>query len=125
MNTIPYSQWVTLSLPTRIAIAKQFGISKNRSTSVVNNTVVDDGYNIPDVENAISVASLQAFLGTDSTDIITMFGHVVDLMEGRSPEVHVEVPTEGALVEVESNKPITVSITETPKKKGRPAKKSK
>lgn len=80
---IPYSSWISLPLSTRVKIAEAFGFLKLRSTHVADNQVVDDGYILQDVENALKVASLQNYLKSTETDVTKLFQTLVDKMEGR------------------------------------------
>jgi hypothetical protein len=57
-----------LPLTKRADIARRFGIAKVRATHVSNNQVIDDGYNIKDIENATSVEQLQVKLNTNESD---------------------------------------------------------
>ena len=59
-----YSQWRSLSLPTRIQLAQTLGIKKFGPTHVRDNVVESDGYLIEDVEKAITVEALQELLDT-------------------------------------------------------------
>jgi hypothetical protein len=121
---IPYSKWTELSLGTRTKIAETLGIPKVRSTHVSDNRVVDDGYNIKDIENVLSVSSLQTYFNSTETDVFKLYQMLVDKMEGRyvepvviTPDV-VEVYHDGTV----SNIPVEMVETK-PKKK--PTKKKK
>lgn len=118
---LPYSKWVGLSLPTRQKIAQQFGIAKHRSTSVINNVVADDGYNVHDVENALTIEALQTFLHSKETDILFLFEHLVSVAEGRAVieivEVNVPVKSEDEEVKIKISKPRKVAKKAAAKKK--------
>lgn len=77
-----YSKWIDIALPTRIEIARIFGIVKRGSTEVFNNTIKSDGYDIKEVEVALSVGALQAHLQTSETDIATLLDQLVGTIEG-------------------------------------------
>jgi hypothetical protein len=81
-----YSHWLKLPITTRIKIADKFKIEKKGSTHVFNNMIQTDGFNIRDVEEALSVTAMQEFIGdcqeTDSDKLWTMF---IDKMEGKLP----------------------------------------
>lgn len=64
-----------------------FGIKKVRSTHVANNEVVDDGFNVKDIEANLTVEALQTFLKNPGTDLDQLFTLLVDTLEGRTPEV--------------------------------------
>lgn len=58
-----YSSWLNLSISVRHQIAQDFGILKKSPTHVQDNVVVNDGYVIQDVENALSIENIQNHLG--------------------------------------------------------------
>lgn len=92
---IPYSHWMGLKLSTRIKIAEELNIPKLRSTHVANDQVLDDGYNIKDVEEAIKVVPLQTYLKSTETDVFKLFDELVLKAEGRYIEpVKEEVVTD-------------------------------
>jgi len=64
-------------------IAEALGIQKLRSTHVSDNRVVDDGYNLNDVENAIKVIPMQQYLNSTETDVFKLFQTLIDTVEGR------------------------------------------
>ncbi len=86
-------------------------IPKVRSTHVSDNKVVDDGYNLADVENAIKVIPMQNYLGSTETDVTKLFQMLVDDADGKKPVK--EVITEPAI-------PLT-PVKAVIKKRGRPA----
>ncbi len=102
MITLPYSKWVGTPLFIRQKIAREFGIAKVRSTSVVNDYVMDDGYEIHAVEGALQPQHLQKFLNSDEKDILVLFQHLIDVMEGKI-----------AITPKEEVKEETIEITET------------
>lgn len=80
-----YTHWLETPLHVRAQIAKEFNISKIRSTHVANNIVVDDGYNIKDIEGVISVDNLQTHLNSKETDLVKLFSLLVDKINGVVP----------------------------------------
>lgn len=118
---ISYSRWIDLSGETRVKIADALGIPKMRSTHVSDNKVVDDGYNLKDIENALSVPSLQTYLGSTETDVFKLFQMIVDKMEGRwKPAVEItKVDDKIVAVPVEEVKP----KIQVKSHRGRPKKK--
>lgn len=84
-----YSKWLETPLHVRAKIAEQFGVPKIRSTHVSNNVVVDDGYNVKDIERVVSVENLQEFLSTNESDLEVLFQRLIDKMEGKEPQVAV------------------------------------
>lgn len=89
---LPYTLWSKLPLSTRVKISTQFGVSKVRSTHVSDNKVVDDGYNIHEIENALNIPAMQAYLDSDETDFFKLFEMTVDKIEGRLPVVSENQP---------------------------------
>lgn len=78
-----YSRWTSLSLPTRIKIASQFNIQKKGPTEVFDNQIKSDGYLIKDVEEALNIDAIQAYIGTQETDMMTLWLWLIDKVEGR------------------------------------------
>lgn len=90
---ILYSQWLGTKLSTRQQIAKTFGIAKIRATHVSNDQIVDDGYNVKDIENALNKTVLQGHLNSKETDIDVLYGMLVQSIENPQP-VKLEVKSE-------------------------------
>lgn len=112
---IQYSKWLAIPLSTRAKIAEKFGVAKTRSTSVIDNVVVDDGYEIHAVETAVNRKALQEFLNSDEADINALLQHLVEVMEGRVEIVKADIVEESSTdnsVETE-----TASSPKVPKKK--------
>lgn len=110
MKVIQYSKWIGLPLSIRAKIAHKFGIAKVRSTSVINNTVVDDGYDVHAVENTLSIEAMQNYMHSKETDanlLLEELAHFID-----NPIVHPEVK-----VDVEVKEEIKEQAKEAPKKK--------
>lgn len=76
-----YSHWLSLPLYKRVEIAGMFGIAKVRPTHVSNNQIADDGYNVADIEGAITVESLQAKLDSKEKDIATLWAALLASLE--------------------------------------------
>lgn len=93
---ILFSQWLSLPLPTRHKIASQFNITKKGPTHVVDNVVKDDGYAIKDIESALTMDSLQKYLGTTEQNLTVLWNYLVDKIEGRNI-VLVDTPIPPAL----------------------------
>ncbi len=81
------SNWRLLSLPTRAVLAKEFGFSKTGPTHVVDNRIESDGYKIEDVERALNVDAIQAYVESDSTDMNLLWDYMVAKAEQRLPTV--------------------------------------
>lgn len=115
---LPYTKWLALGLGTRVKLAQVFGIAKLRSTHVSDNHVMDDGYNIKDVENAMSVPSLQTYLNSAETDIIVLFQMAIDKVEGKTTPIIDEAIVTSAEVELEEEEePVVVKAKKKPVKK--------
>lgn len=74
--------------------------------------ILDDGYNIKDVEEGLSVMRLQVYLDTPEVDMNNLFTLLVNKIEGKE-----EVKPEPVIEQVSPIAPI-----EVPKKRGRPFK---
>jgi hypothetical protein len=79
-----YHQWLSLPLTTRNKIAAAFGIIKKDPTEVASNVVRYDGYRIIDIETALTLHSLQKYLGTTETDSHILWNYLIDKMEGKN-----------------------------------------
>lgn len=124
-----YSSWTRLPLQTRHKIASQFGISKTSPTHVSDNRIVQDGFKVEDIENALNVRAMQEFVGVEHTDMQTLFELVIAKLENpevevtKEPEV-IEEKKAPEVVEEEIKKELkSEPIEDKPKKK--PGRKSK
>lgn len=79
---LPYSAWLKLSIDTRHKIAQIFKIPKKGATEVVNNEIVRDGFNIHDIEAALTKEALQAFLGSTLDNYMFLWEDTVNKIEG-------------------------------------------
>lgn len=130
-----YSAWRNISLPTRIKIADLFGIKKHGPTHVRDNMVESDGYLINEVEAALNVDKLQAYLGTDERDDATLIKMLVDKIEGNvdttsknDAELNFVLDVNKEEIAESVSKEDTVKIEEFKKKvvrRGRPKKDAK
>lgn len=84
-----YHVWMQVPISTRHKIAEAFGFKKVRSTHVSNNEIVDDGFVIKDIEEALTVEKMQSYTGSTETDMNILFGLTVDKAEGKLPEIFV------------------------------------
>lgn len=137
MSIFLYSHWLKLPISTRNEIARIFGIARTKPTHVADNVVVEDGYNIHDVENALSDAALRKYLESEEEDFSTLWENTVAKAEGRDYGIKAKVNVEDwkdsvgstgnaapiipphapeALKEPTTEKAVT---HETPKKRGR------
>ncbi len=79
-----YSHWRELSLPTRAVIAKAFGIGKRFPTHVRDNVVIEDGYDIKEIETALNILAIQEYTALlNETDLNILWTALVDRAEGR------------------------------------------
>ncbi len=78
-----YSHWLNLSIPTRIKIAREFGIEKKGQTHVEDNKVKSDGYHLVDIEKNLNVDSIKGYLETNETSMSVLWTMLIDKMEGR------------------------------------------
>jgi hypothetical protein len=101
-----YSKWINLSLETRNKIAEVFDIVKKGSVEVFSNTIKSDGYLIADIDKAITVSSMQSYLGSKETDSNVLFDMLVNKFEPKP-----EVVAQGEIAKIE------VMPVEAPKKK--------
>lgn len=82
-----YSHWLSLPLLRRIEIANIFGIEKKGSTEVFNDTIKSDGYYIKDVEEKITVESLQKYLETTEPNFVVLWSLLLDRLDGKDIEI--------------------------------------
>lgn len=131
-----YSLWRQTPINTRIEIARVFGIAKIGSTHVVNNVVESDGYKVEDVDRALNVESIQNYTNSKETDPNVLWELLVAKASGSelitndsrvgtlivTKPIHEEVKIEGA--EDTGKIDIKTAVETSPKKRGRPAKKT-
>ena len=82
-----YGSWVALPLSTRVQIAEKFGIKKKGMTHVINNHIQSDGYEVKDIESAITLHSMQDFLGTEEEGLNELWEMMVAKIEGREARI--------------------------------------
>ncbi len=80
---MPYSFWLKLPLQTRHELARIFKIPKTGATEVSNNEVVKDGYNLHDIEAAITKEAMQAYLGSVQDNFQYLWEDMVNKIEGK------------------------------------------
>jgi hypothetical protein len=96
-----YSSWLKTPLHIRHKIAAEFGIYKKGSIHVVDNHVQNDGYLVSDIEENLTIQTLQNYLETEEKDPATLWNMFVQEVENpRIKEAPVSVPIE-ILSEVE------------------------
>jgi len=104
-----YSWWLVLPLSTRNKLAETFGIPKKGSVQVDSNVVRHDGYNVEDIEKAITVATMQDYLQLESTDTEGLWRMTLDKIEGK--EISVLQSEEAAQFKKERKARITKTVT--------------
>lgn len=107
----PFQLWIDLPISTRIKIASMFGVKKHGSTHVAENRIVDDGYRVRELADALSLVSLQAHFNVSIMDYIVLWEALLNEATGQA----VEFPQTGMVVNMEPEKIIK-------KKPGRPKK---
>jgi len=73
-----YSQWLSLPINVRHKIASDFKIQKKTPTHVQDNIIVSDGYNLHDVENALTVEALQNYLHVGEKDLNILWNMLIN-----------------------------------------------
>ena len=58
-----YAKWLELPFETRVKLAQVFHVNKTSAVEVSSNQIVRDGYNVRDLENALSTEAMQEYLG--------------------------------------------------------------
>lgn len=103
MSIFLYHDWMQLPLSTRAKLADKFGFKKIGATHVFNNEVQSDGYALKDVEKALNVEAIKAYLETEDVDLTKLWPLLIEKIEGRTPAVVPEVippVTEGQAIPV-------------------------
>lgn len=84
---VKYSTWLEVPLATRNAIAERLGFRRIRSIHVSGDRVVDDGFDVREVEHALSVPSLQSHLGSEKDDANDLFREMVYRIDNGRPSI--------------------------------------
>ena len=101
-----YSKWMALPLSTKGKLAQQFGIPKNGAIEVYANTIKSDGFLVHDIENALTLDSMQKFLGTEETDVTILWDYLINKIENRTPKIEENIKIEIESIEVMPEKPV-------------------
>lgn len=109
-----------MPLVTRVAIAEKFNIKKKGATHVVNDFVQSDGYEVKDIDEAITLHSMQEFLGTEEEGLSELWEMMVAKIEGRTNVDKPVMNMEEVRGEIESL--VADSDIERKNKPGRPRK---
>ncbi len=121
-----YSKWTDLPLPTRIKIAEIFDVKKVRSTHVAENRILDDGYEIKDIERILAPDTLRVYLNSQSYNPVELFDELVARVNKPEVVVTEETPAWIELTPLKQEEPkslvkevkIETITPPTPKKKG-------
>jgi len=82
-----YSNWLKAPLAARNAVAAVFGIKRVGNVEVNSNTVVKDGYQLQDIEAALTVENMQGYTGSKEKDSSVLFDLVLAKAQGQEPVV--------------------------------------
>ncbi len=97
----PYQKWLELSITTRHEIARRFGVIKKKSTHVADNKIVDDGYYLKELDEAITLKRLQAELHSDVPDYMILWNALVSQITG--VPIEIKLPDEIKSVDIFKN----------------------
>lgn len=78
---ISVSSWMDLSWQIRTQLAKDLNIQKSSDVVLQDNVVLTDGRKQSDINEAITVKSLQKYTTSNSEDIFELFGKAVEKAE--------------------------------------------
>ncbi len=95
---LSYQFWLELPLAVRHTIAKRFGVERKKSVHVVDNQVVDDGYYLKELTEALSLKRLQSELHSNISDYTILWNALISNTTGvpieiklyDSPDIHKE-----------------------------------
>lgn len=76
-----YHKWLELPVSTRHKIASEFNITKKNPTHVQDSVVINDGYVVKDIEEALNVDALQKYLRIEITDMMVLWNELVFRIE--------------------------------------------
>ena len=118
---ISTASWMDLSWQVRTQLAKDLNIPKSRDVVLQDNVVLTDGRTQADINQAITIKSLQEYTKSSSDDIFELFGKAVEKAEYELYlKEHPEARDEDNKPNIETNdtntKPRTKSSTSTRKK---------
>ncbi len=118
---ISTASWMDLSWQVRTQLVKDLNIPKSRDVVLQDNVVLTDGRTQADINQAITIKSLQEYTKSSSDDIFELFGKAVEKAEYELYlKEHPEARDEDNKPNIETNdtntKPRTKSSTSTRKK---------
>ena len=78
---ISTASWMDLSWQVRTQLVKDLNIPKSRDVVLQDNVVLTDGRTQADINQAITIKSLQEYTTSNSDDIFELFGKAVEKAE--------------------------------------------
>lgn len=78
---ISTASWMDLSWQVRTQLVKDLNIPKSRDVVLQDNVVLTDGRTQADINQAITIKSLQEYTKSSSDDIFELFGKAVERAE--------------------------------------------
>lgn len=78
---ISTASWMDLSWQVRTQLVKDLNIPKSRDVVLQDNVVLTDGRTQADINQAITIESLQEYTTSNSDDIFELFGKAVEKAE--------------------------------------------
>ena len=78
---ISTASWMDLSWQVRTQLVKDLNIPKSKDVVLQDNVVLTDGRTQADINQAITIKSLQEYTTSNSDDIFELFGKAVDKAE--------------------------------------------
>ena len=114
---ISTASWMDLSWQIRTQLAKDLNIPKSKDVILQDNVVLTDGRTQADINQAITIESLQEYTTSNSDDIFELFGKAVEKAEYELYlKEHPEAKDEDNKPNIETNDTSTKPSTSTRKK---------
>lgn len=114
---ISTASWMDLSWQIRTQLAKDLNIPKSKDVILQDNVVLTDGRTQADINQAITIKSLQEYTKSSSDDIFELFGKAVERAEYELYlKEHPEARDEDNKPNIETNDTNTKPRTSTRKK---------
>mgnify|MGYP001372826281 FL=1 len=114
---ISTASWMDLSWQVRTQLVKDLNIPKSKDVVLKDNVVLTDGRTQADINQAITIESLQEYTKSSSDDIFELFGKAVEKAEYELYlKEHPEARDEDNKPNIETNDTSTKPSTSTRKK---------
>lgn len=114
---ISTASWMDLSWQVRTQLVKDLNIPKSKDVVLQDNVVLTDGRTQNDINQAITIKSLQEYTTSNSDDIFELFGKAVEKAEYELYlKEHPELRDEDNKPNIETNDTSTKPSTSTRKK---------